>query len=616
MSAPLRALAATVLFVLIAAAPAAAAPLAPYIEQSGSELTCKHRGTVTQPYFRWQRDGQPVALGATYTPVPNDAGRVITCTVAEGATPDDQSALGDPTDMVALRLQLFSGRITGDVGAGRGGGKVTVTLYRHNGEYQMERVDIDPVTGAWTVALRPPLILLEGDRVRIAYDGLLMPEIRTFSLGADGLETDAALPLGNVIRANGYHVFCPLQCTARISRGGGTRTLELTKGITDVMGRLEPADDVEFASAIPYHASWGPLDGFVTVVRPAPLADQVTTPTCDGDLATHEVYCYDLADGVYTLKVAGESVLLRAVDGELYWEARPFDTGDVIELWAEERRLTRLTLGRLTFHDDGEGTATGVCDLVIELPLASCHNGYEIDSPPGDPVAPPVVRDWLSGGFTLLTVARVVATSPLPGESIYGPAHRLFAETEGVPATVKVKLVNPLTGEVLTGTADDLEGGLITGLTPGRWDAWWTATTARGDTTVTTTRFYVQEVPATPIAAPRPGADGQNGAAGPAGPAGTPGPAGPAGPVGPRGPAAELGTIKCTLKGKKVTCKLTGKAKAASATLTRGGRTVAKAQRTAVGRIELRAPRRLHAGQYVLTLRVGKQTVRRTVTLR
>ena len=90
------------------------------------------------------------------------------------------------------------------------------------------------------------------------------------------------------------------------------------KGITDVGSRLEPADDVEFESAIPYHASWGPLNGFVTVVRPAPLADQVTTPTCDGDLASHEVYCYDLADGVYTLNVAGESVLLRAVEGELY----------------------------------------------------------------------------------------------------------------------------------------------------------------------------------------------------------------------------------------------------------------------------------------------------------
>ena len=193
MSAPLRALAATVVFVLIAAAPAAAAPLAPYIEQSGSELTCKHRGSVLQPQYRWQRDGQFVGLGTTYTPVPNDAGRVITCTVAEAATPDDQSALGDPVDMVALRLQLFSGRISGDVGAGRGGGKVTVTLYRHGGAYQMERVDMDPVTGAWTVDLRPPLSLLEGDRVRIDYDGLLMPENRTFSLGADGLESDARL---------------------------------------------------------------------------------------------------------------------------------------------------------------------------------------------------------------------------------------------------------------------------------------------------------------------------------------------------------------------------------------------------------------------------------------
>ena len=112
---------------------------------------------MTQPQYRWQRDGQPIGLGATYTPVPDDAGRVITCTVAEAATPGDQSALGDPVDLVAVRLQLFGNRITGDVGAARGGGKVTVTLLRHGGEYQSERIDMDPVTGAWTVDLRPGL---------------------------------------------------------------------------------------------------------------------------------------------------------------------------------------------------------------------------------------------------------------------------------------------------------------------------------------------------------------------------------------------------------------------------------------------------------------------------
>ena len=80
------------------------------------------------------------------------------------------------------------------------------------------------------------------------------------------------------------------------------------------------------------------------------------------------------------------------------------------------------------------------------------------------------------------------------------------------------------------------------------------------------------------------------------------------------GPAAKLGAIKCTLKGRKVTCKLTGTAK--SARLSRGGRTVATSKRSATGKLELRAGKTLRAGRYVLTLTVGNETVRRTVTLR
>ena len=261
-----------------------------------------------------------------------------------------------------------------------------------------------------------------------------------------------------------HHFFSPLQCTARISRGGGTRTLTRSpRASPDVGGRLEPADDVEFESAIPYDTSWGPLAGFVTVVRPAPLADQVTTPTCDGDLATHEVYCYDLADGVYTLKAGGESVLLRAVEGELYWEARPFDSGDVIEL-----------VGRGAAPDPADAWPADlprrrrrhrhrVCDLVIELPLASCHNGYRSTHRPTIPFRPRWRATGSAAASRCSTVARVVATSPLPGESIYRHLAPPLRRDGGRAATVKVKLVKPLTGQVITGTADELEGGLVTG---------------------------------------------------------------------------------------------------------------------------------------------------------
>jgi hypothetical protein len=202
-----------------------------------------------------------------------------------------------------------------------------------------------------------------------------------------------------------------------------------------------------------------------------------------------------------------------------------------VELFSEDRRLTRLTLGRLTFADDGLGLAEGSCTGGVPLlwpggPPLNCSNGYEIEYGPDEVAEPPAALDPLSGGATRLTVSRVVRTSPLPGESVVGPTLRLLAATEGAPlGSITVKLVKPLTGEVVRARVDPLAGTVVTGLTAGRWEASWTATSLREDTVTTRTRFSVQDGPPTPPpAAEGPGPVSAPGGPGPARPADAPGP--------------------------------------------------------------------------------------------
>ncbi len=203
MSAALRALVATALVVLIAAAPAAAAPLAPFIEQSGSQLTCKRardRDAAAAPLAaRWaahrpRRDlhagpGRRRSRHHLHRRGGGDAGRSV-------------RARRSAWTWWRCALQLFGNRITGDVGAGRGGGKVTVTLLRHGGDVPVGADRHGPGDGR--VDGRPAARAHPRSKATACgstTSGLLMPENRTFSVGAEGLDTDAPLALGNVIRA-------------------------------------------------------------------------------------------------------------------------------------------------------------------------------------------------------------------------------------------------------------------------------------------------------------------------------------------------------------------------------------------------------------------------------
>jgi alpha-L-rhamnosidase len=111
-----------------------------------------------------------------------------------------------------------------------------------------------------------------------------------------------------------------------------------------------------------------------------------------------------------------------------------------------------------------------------------------------------------------------------------------------------------------------------------------------------------------------PGPAGEPGAPGPAGPAGPSGEPGPRGPRGERGPRGRDATVRCTIKGKGVSCTITLKGQRVkagrSARLIRHGRTYARGN---VAR--MRAVRPLHRGTRYAVRLAGHQAQRIVVTL-
>lgn len=646
MSTAVRALLCALFATLLVAAPAAAAPGKPTITRSFQQLACVPPEPNTgMPTYRWQRDGVeivPAAYSNWYSTTAADAGHVITCTVSFFAAPDEVSPPSDGVDLVAYGLELYDGRVTGDVGGGKAGWTVTVTLLRGGTEVARQTTAVDAVTGEWSATL-PDRIVGHGSRVRVAFNGDGAPPARTFAINsASMLPTgETMLMPASYVSFDGLALNCSYTCTARVTRGGTTTSFStagvMTGPVPAAVAPITADDTVEIDEATPLTNSLNQIVGFVTFTHPAGLPGTNTPPFCSADVVTARVTCLPVVSGQYTLThgAVTRTVVVNATSvvasANTVVADFPALASGTVELRRDGRLLSRLTLSRFTHHDDGVAEVTGTCEPGTEVgyegtlgAVCGADGTYRMARSSMYPVA--AARDETSGGYTTAKLAGVTTTSPLLGETVYGGALRFFADTS-LPATVTVELTKASTGQTLGGTADPDAGGLISGLTPGRWNAVWTAKNAHGDTVASHTRFYVQELPLAPAGQPgargekgeagaagASGATGTAGAAGPAGAPGAPGADGAPGPAGPAGPAAKLGAIKCTLKGKKVTCKLTGTAKAAR--LSRGGRTVARARRTAVGTVELRAGQKLRAGRYVLTLTVGDETVRRTVTLR
>lgn len=136
-----------------------------------------------------------------------------------------------------------------------------------------------------------------------------------------------------------------------------------------------------------------------------------------------------------------------------------------------------------------------------------------------------------------------------------------------------------------------------------------TQTVGHGDTVALTLEQPAQAAAATGTPGPQ-GNQGQPGASvtGPAGPVGATGAPGPGGPVGPAGATGAAGapgrtaTLRCTVSGTRVFCRVTG-VRGARGRLTRGGRTYATG-----GATVLKTRRVLPRGRYTLRITARGRT--------
>jgi hypothetical protein len=254
-----------------------------------------------------------------------------------------------------------------------------------------------------------------------------------------------------------------------------------------------------------------------------------------------------------------------------------------------------------------------------------------------------VQTDELSGGATRTEVPDIKDTSPMQGETVYGPFTALAETTLPGPngttvptdSTSSVALsIAPAAGGSPVATAANVDtstGTAITGLAPGDYVATWTLTDAAGDTRTVTTRFVEQPANAGPQGPTGPqGPQGGSGSQGPAGPSGPTGPAGSTGArgaTGPQGASQLIKKVSCKLTGRKhrsISCKLIFAKKASKAVarlglrIDRGALTVALGHttvRAGSASVTLREIRQVSRGTWrlVLVYRAGGQT--RTVSL-
>ncbi len=634
----------------------------PHIERYESFLDCYSNLEPGPggPTYEWQRDGQTIAgldpHDWYYRPGPADAGHSVSCTQISPYEGHPTSPPSDGVDIALYRMRLHAGRISGDVGAGRVGSTVAVTLQRAGRAIETASGHVDSADGSWSVDLARH-VLADGDQLRVAVADPGGESDNAFAIGTAGAPQPGATSLGTVvaIAANGLSFQGCGTCVARVTRGNTTTTIDLsTSGAVPAdLAPITADDAVEIEPMREVMSAANVLDGFVAIALPANLPGAATPVTCDGDLVIAMVTCSGLTAGGYTLtrQRDGLSLPVGQSGGRLDAALPSLDAGDAIELHrggASGRVLTRLRVGRLSFHANADGAATGVCEadsVIYTNPgIAICDAGGTYVTTDGPP---PVQVDETSGGRITLDVARVTDTAPISGESIYGSSFRFFAETGGgmIPGvaapTVGVTLTKLATGEQLWGVVDRDEGGFIRGLTPGRWDALWTATDAHGDTIETRTRFYVQDEPsgtpgpagpAGPSGAPGPagpqgaagpggatgaqGPQGTTGAPGPLGATGAPGPQGATGARGPAGKPPQIGRIRCTPNGRKLTCRIAGNSRAVRARLSRRGRALAIGHRIGKRTLEFRTHTRLRPGRYVLTLILAKDTLHRPITVR
>jgi hypothetical protein len=409
----------------------------------------------------------------------------------------------------------------------------------------------------------------------------------------------------------------------------------------------------------------GPIDGEIRI-QDVGLTGSSTReaqgggpPTCDADLVNATVTCINLNGATFGVSHNGGSTTTLAYADAAHTTAAAsvvaMAAGDTIVLKEQgvARVLSTLTIDplRVDLLDSylgGWATTTGgacspnkwlnglsygtaaLCSTTGTLPAAT----FGISS----------TYDDTSGGNTRVDVPQIFHTIPVDSESM-SSTFQAYADLVGpVPTSISLTIFHRLAGGVDGAQAgpavalDASDGGSVTGLDPGRYNARWVVTDSHADTRTLVSQFVVQAGavgppgPVGPGGSPgAPGSAGSDGAAGGTGATGAQGPAGPAGAQGPQG-AARISVSGVSCKGTmrksgvpRITCKVRTAAHFKghlAVAVTRGHSVYAQGSRSVHGRslaVRAIATRSMARGRYRAVLVLsgdGTRTIHRRVRLR
>jgi hypothetical protein len=613
--------------------------------------------------YEFSRDGTPIAPFSSdphYTVAQADFGQQLSCTVRTTDSADAMTAAAASSNkpMVlpggSVSASRFLGTVSGhvsDVGAGVG---VTVSLRRTElggasvdvaslstttnaqGDWNGTLANVGPATGPARVPFS------DVDQIAVHYSGATTPVDTVYAPFFEALGSARTAASGSSADYNNVG-----NCTRVnfvVNGGAPVSTTNVSGNCTATFGTpvtdedavsvrvLQPYDD---GSHLSLTAPVGELGkGFGTASGLA---------ICDGDLVAGYVGCAPLLSGTYTLTrtrnatapVTATLTSTGTADNTPVSIPGGLQADDVVTLTKQggTRALSTLHLRRLRLDVTDFGVVSGSCEPRLWLGLLDgvCPQDGTV---PFDSLAAPFEFDDLSGGMTTLTIPDFVFTVPTDGDSVLG-SFQAYADTNRpvttMTLTVHHRNANGTNGALAAGpiAIDAANGGAVSGLAPGRYNATWKLTDSQGDGTTHDSHSVFTEFAVQPGGGQGPaGGTGSPGGQGPAGGTGSPGGQGPAGEPGPTGATGPQGRpgrdarvtckVKKAKKGPRVTCTVRLKEAAAGklhALLTRGTRVYATG-RTVRGVLTLTAKRRLRPGVYTLTL-VGKHhSTRLSVTVR
>jgi hypothetical protein len=595
--------------------------------QVGGPLTCNPgtwspSGAYTQS-IAWYRDsvsGTPLATTSgflsSYTPVEADVGHVLRCEVTERDPADNMTALATSAATAfvlpeaSITLTQYSPDLSGNIGEGVGGVTVTAILTR-SGRAIATGSTTTTSSGVWKdLTLTPenptggpPAALAFSDQLSLDYTppaGQIAPLDTTY---AGGFGSQAAIsPDGSTVTATEVYPGCSaiefvIDGTWNpTTQGSSVDGMPVSTCSYTPSTPLTDADQVQETETSTRTDSTTRAVSNVTTVTNLGLVGEAgpspgpgvwsSAPTCNADLASGEIDCFDLTAGSFTVSrpggppvrlttqpVAGQPPPPGYVDYDGSAFLPGLASGDTVTLQEtaptqSARPLTTLHVYTLRIDEETPyGQASGDCQPNKLLPYSSfpgtnsCPATGTFSSSSGL-YGDSGLFDDLSGGSTVVNPPGLLSQIPADGGSMPSGTFTAYADlaqyvdlaeypsgpyyvTPLAPRQIlaDVKSVNlqiaPGAGgatvfdQNMTLTSDNIGPFAVAnvpGLTPGRYMANWMLTDAHGDHVAYSQSFTVE-----------PGSGASQGPTGPPGATGAPGTQGPAGPPGPQGPAGATG---------------------------------------------------------------------------